>query len=208
MADKKIIAVVGATGNQGGGLVRAILKDAAGPFSVRAVTRDPDSEGAKALADSGAEVVPGDVGKPESMRKAFDGAYGAFCVTFWSPGIPPEKETEAAHNMAEAAKAAELKHVIWSTFEDTRTLVPLEDDWMPTLQGKYKVPHFDAKSEGDHFFTDLGVPTTMLYTSFYWENLILNGMGPKPIPGDVYQFTLPMGAKKLPGIDQQGTGVV
>jgi len=76
--DKKIIAVVGATGAQGGGLVRAILNDKQGSFAARALTRDPNSDKAKALADAGAEVVAADVDDVKSLKKAFDGAHGAF----------------------------------------------------------------------------------------------------------------------------------
>jgi len=78
--------------------------------------------------------------------------------------------------------------------------VPLDDTRMPTLQGTYKVPHFDAKAEANREFTDLGVPTTFLLTSFYWENLISFGMGPKRGPDGVLAITMPMGDKKLPGL--------
>jgi hypothetical protein len=84
--------------------------------------------------------------------------------------------------MAQAAKDAGVKHVVWSTLEDTRKWVPLTDARMPTLQGKYKVPHFDAKGEANGVFTQLGVPTTFLNTCFYWDNLIHSGMGPKKGP--------------------------
>jgi uncharacterized protein YbjT (DUF2867 family) len=96
--------------------------------------------------------------------------------------------------------------VIWSTLEDTRRWVPLSDERMPTLMGKYKVPHFDAKGEADHLFTDLGVPTTLLLTSFYWDNFIHFGMGPKKGPDGALAITLPMGDKKLPGIDAGDIG--
>ena len=163
MADKKIIAVVGATGAQGGGLVRAILaRPERRVHRARAITRDPNSDKAKALAALGAEVVAGDVDDEASLEKAFEGAHGAFCVTFFWAHFSPELEITQAGNMAQAAKAAGVKHVIWSTLEDTREFVPLDDDRMPTLQGKYKVPHFDAKGEANHFFTDAGVPTTFL----------------------------------------------
>jgi uncharacterized protein YbjT (DUF2867 family) len=144
MATRKVIAVVGATGAQGSGLVRAILSDPAGTFAVRALTRDPASEKARALAALGAEVVRADVDDVESLERAFAGAYGAFCVTFFWAHFSPEKELKQAENMAAAAAAAGLQHVIWSTLEDTRRWVPLSDNRMPTLQGKYKVPHFDA----------------------------------------------------------------
>lgn len=108
--------------------------------------------------------------------------------------------------MARAARDAGLRHVIWSTLEDTRRWVPLSDDRMPTLMGTYKVPHFDAKGEADHVFTELGVPTTFLLTSFYWDNLIHFGMGPKKGPDGTLAFTLPMGDKKLPGIAAEDIG--
>jgi len=200
MSEKKIIAVVGATGAQGGGLVRAILADPDGGFTARAITRDASSEKAKELAKLGAEVVEASVDDQESLKKAFAGAYGAYCVTFFWEHFSPQKELEHIRAMATAAKGAGLKHVVWSTLEDTRKWVPLDDDRMPTLQEKYKVPHFDAKGEGDAIFTELGVPTTFLLTSFYWDNFIHFGMGPKKGPDGVLGITMPMGQAKLPGI--------
>jgi uncharacterized protein YbjT (DUF2867 family) len=206
MADKKVIAVVGATGAQGSGLVRAILADPNGGFAARALVRDVSSEKAKELAKLGAEVVVADVDDEASLKKAFSGAYGAYCVTFYWAHFSPEKELAQAAAMARAAKEAGLKHVIWSTLEDTRKKVPLSDNRMPTLMGKYKVPHFDAKGEANHFFTDLGVPTTILHTCFYWDNFIFFGMGPKKGPDGVLAITLPMGDKKLPGIAAEDIG--
>ena len=92
MPNKKIIAVVGATGAQGGGLVRAILADPHGGFAARALTRDVHSAKAQELAKLGAEVVTADVDNPDTMKKAFDGAYGAFCVTFFWAHFSPEKK--------------------------------------------------------------------------------------------------------------------
>jgi uncharacterized protein YbjT (DUF2867 family) len=203
---RKTIAVVGATGAQGGGLVRAILADPGGEFAARALTRDPNSVKAKELAKLGAEVVAADVDDAESLRRAFQGAHGAYCVTFFWDHFSPEKELAQARAMAQAAKGAGVKHVVWSTLEDTRRWVPLEDARMPTLQGKYKVPHFDAKGEADRFFTDLGVPTTFLLTSFYWDNLVGFGMGPKKGPDGKLAFVLPMADKKLPGIAAEDIG--
>src|SRR6204780_5635076 len=120
MSDKKIIAVVGATGAQGGGLVRAILADPTGQFAVRAITRDPSSDKAQELATLGAEVVSADIDDEASLERAFAGAYGAFCVTFFWAHFSPEQELKEAANMAAAAKAAGVEHVIWSTLEDTR----------------------------------------------------------------------------------------
>ena len=206
MAEKKIIAVVGATGAQGGGLVRAILHDPRGGFAVRAITRDAQSDKAKELARLGAEVVAADVDDEASLRKAFEGAHGAYCVTFFWAHFSPEKELAEVGHMARAAKAAGVQHVIWSTLEDTRRWVPLSDNRMPTLMGKYKVPHFDAKGEANRLFTDLGVPTTFLLTSFYWDNFIFFGMGPKKGPDGQLAITLPMDDKKLPGMAAEDIG--
>ena len=206
MADKKIIAVVGATGAQGGGLVRAILGDSSGAFAVRALTRDPDSEKAQELAKLGAEVVTADLDSGPTLRAAFDGAYGAFCVTFFWDHFVPEKELVQAAAMAQAAQLAGLKHVVWSTLEDTRKLVPLTDDRMPTLMEKYKVPHFDAKAEANRAFAQFGVPVTYMLTSFYWDNLIYGGMGPKKGADGKLELTLPMGDKRLPGIAAEDIG--
>jgi uncharacterized protein YbjT (DUF2867 family) len=206
MADRKIIAVIGATGAQGGGMVRAIQADKSGSFAARAITRNPSSEKAQALRAAGAEVVAADIDKPETLGRAFAGAYGAFCVTNFWEHFSPERELTQAQNMARAVKAAGLQHVIWSTLEDTRKLVPLEDDRMPTLMGKYKVPHFDAKGEADQTFRELGVPTTFLLTAFYWENLIYFGMGPQRQPDGTLAITLPMNDQKLPSIAVEDIG--
>jgi uncharacterized protein YbjT (DUF2867 family) len=203
---KKIIAVVGATGAQGGGLVRAILADKDGPFAVRAITRNPGSEKGLALTKLGVEVVAADLDDQASLTRAFTGAHGAFCVTNFWEHFSPEKELAQAKALAQAAKAAGVAHAIWSTLEDTRKLVPLSDPRMPTLKDKYKVPHFDAKGEANQFFVDAGVPTTMLQTSFYWDNLLAFGMGPKKGEDGKLSFVLPMADKKLPGIAVEDIG--
>src|SRR6476659_506414 len=206
MTDRKLITVFGATGAQGGGLARAILDDPDGGFAVRAITRHVDSDKARALAAAGAEVVAADLDDVASVERAMQGAYGAYCVTNFWEHFSPEKELTQARNLARAAKAAGVRHVIWSTLEDTRRKVPLDDARMPTLMGQYKVPHFDAKGEADAFFREAGVPTTFLLTSFYWDNLIHFGMEPKPGPDGVLQFVLPMDDAKLPGIAAEDIG--
>ncbi len=203
---KKVIAVVGATGAQGGGLARAILRDKSSEFAVRALTRNPQSDKARALAAQGAEVAKADLDDPASVEQAFKGAYGAYCVTNFWEHFSPDKERAQAKTMAEAAKAASLRHTIWSTFEDTRQYVPLDDDRMPTLQGKYKVPHFDGKAEANQFFEELGVPTTFLLTSGYWENLIVFGWGPQQGPDGELFVVFPMDDVKLPMIAAEDIG--
>jgi uncharacterized protein YbjT (DUF2867 family) len=206
MAEKKIIAVVGATGAQGGGLVRAILNDKDGAFAARALTRNPNSDKAKELAKMGAEVVAADLDNLESLKKAFTGAYGVYGVTNFWEHFSPEKEKAQAANIAKAAKEAKVKHVIWSSLDDTRKWIPLSDNRMPTLQGKYKVPHFDAKGESNKFFTESGVPTTIFNTVFYWENFIYFGQGPKKGPDGKISISLPLSDKKMPSIAVEDIG--
>ena len=206
MSEKKIIAVTGATGAQGGGLARAILNDKNSSFAVRAITRNTNSDKAKELAKLGAEIVEANLDNLDSLKKAFEGVYGAYCVTNFWEHYSPEKEGTQAQNMALAAKHNNLKHVIWSTLEDTRKWIPLEDNRMPTLMEKYKVPHFDGKGQADHYFTDSGVPATILLTSLYWDNFIYFGMGPKKGEDGKYYITFPMGDKKLSGIAAEDIG--
>jgi uncharacterized protein YbjT (DUF2867 family) len=202
----KTIAIVGATGAQGGGLVRAITADRSGEFAARALTRSPDSGKAAELVASGVEVVAADTDDVESLKRAFDGAEAVFCLTNYWEHLSVERGQAQARNMVAAAKAAGVRHAIWSTLEDTRKWVPLDDNRMPTLHGRYKVPHFDSKGEADQFFRDAGVPTTFLLTSFYWDNFIFFGLGPKPGPDGVLAITLPMDDRKLPGIAASDIG--
>lgn len=206
MNPQKIIVVVGATGAQGGGLARAILADPGGGFAVRAITRHADSDKARALAAAGAEVVVADLDDEASLERALRGAYGAYFVTNFWEHFSPDKEKAQAAALARAAKAAGLQHAIWSTLEDTRRFIPLQDARMPTLMGQYKVPHFDAKGESDRFFVDAGVPTTFLLTSFYWDNLIHFGMGPKPGADGALVWAMPLGSAKFPGIAVEDIG--
>ncbi|SDS51718.1 NmrA/HSCARG family protein [Gramella sp. MAR_2010_147] len=206
MDDKKIIAVVGATGAQGNGLAHAILNDPEGNFKVRALTRDSNSKNALALKKLGAKVVEADVGSKEKLVNVFKGAYGAYCVTFFWEHFSPESEKQHAKNMAEAAKEAGVHHVIWSTLEDTRKWISLDDDRMPTLMDDYKVPHFDAKGEANAYFEESGVPYTLLLTSFYWDNFINFGMGPQKGEDGELAITFPLKDKKLPGIAAEDIG--
>jgi len=200
----KVIAVVGSTGAQGGGLCRAILADRSGEFSCRAITRDPSKDKAKTLAAAGAEVVKADLDDVESLKKAFTGAHGVYAVTNFWEHFSAEKEKAQAKNIAEAAKAAGVKHVIWSTLEDTRQFMAADDKRMPILQEKYRVPHFDAKAEANAYFA--GLPATMLVTSFYWDNLFMFGLAPKKGESGQYEWTFPMGNAKLAGIAAEDIG--
>jgi uncharacterized protein YbjT (DUF2867 family) len=215
MTDKKLIAVVGATGSQGGGLVRAILADPAREFAVRALTRNPQSAKSQELAAAGAEVVQADLDDEASVRKAFEGAHGAFVVTNdWVERTAEEEaarprgqmELEQAEIAARAAQEAGVAHVIWSTLEDTREHFG-DDDRVPSLDdGKYKVPHFDAKGEGNELFVKYGVPTTFLQTAFYFDSMAIPGVGPVRGEDGKLVITLPMADQPLSGIASEDIG--
>lgn len=213
-AARKIIAVVGATGQQGGGLARAILDDPDGPFTLRALTRDAGSAAARALAARGADVVEADLDDEASVRRAFDGAYGAFVVTnFWAQRTPEEEaarsrarmELDQAGAAARAAKDAGLKHVVWSTLEDTRPHFEHLGSELPTLLDGYKVPHFDAKGEANSLFTSLGVPTTFLLTTMFYEAFLL-GQGPQRAQDGRLVLTNPMGDAALSVVAAEDIG--
>jgi uncharacterized protein YbjT (DUF2867 family) len=197
MTDTKIITVIGATGAQGGGVVRT-LSGRSG-YEIRAITRDTSSYKAKSLAAMpGVTVVAADLDDVSSLEKAFEGAYGVFAVTNFWEHFSPAKELAQAENIAMAAKNTDVKHVVWSTLEHT----PSHHDCVniPSIDKdgvEYKVPHFDAKGLADALFTKHGVPTTNLYTAFYFDNLVHFGMGPKPDGDGGYALTFPMPADDL-----------
>jgi uncharacterized protein YbjT (DUF2867 family) len=179
------IAVVGGTGRQGGGLVRAILDDPEGRYAVRVLTRDAGSEGARALAARGAEVVEADLDDAAALTKAFEGAHGAFVVTAYFAELTSDqqkarsrakREEEQAANAARAAKAAGVRHVVWSTLEDSRPFFERTGNKVPRI-GEYTSPVYDGKAAGDKYFVEAGVPTTFLLTPVFYELLFL-GMGP------------------------------
>ena len=213
MTEKKLIAVVGATGSRGGGLVRAILSNSEGEFAVRALTRSAQSGRAQELARSGAEVVEADLDDEASMRDAVEGAYGAYLVTnYWAERAPDQDHRRTRADMelaqaeiaAKAVRGAGVEHVIWSTLEDTRGHFR-DDDRVPTLDGRYKVPHFDAKAEADEFFVKYEVPTTFLRTTFYFEN-ISQGTGLIRDPSGKLTLTIPMADQPLSGIAVEDIG--
>ena len=206
MSDQKIIAVVGATGAQGGGLARAILAEPQGGFSLRALTRDPDSPKAKDLAQAGAEVQVADLDDEAGLRAAFEAAHGVYLVTNYWADMSAEHEIAQAATAARAAQATGISHLIWSTLEDTRAYLPLDDPGIPLFDGKYRVPHFDAKSEADRFFADARVPTTYLRPSMYWEAFSNFGFGPRRAEDGTLVLSLPMGDRKLAGIAAEDIG--
>src|SRR6266436_6306515 len=150
---KKLIAVIGATGHQGGAVVRAL--QAGGQFKVRALTRNPEKH--RDLAD---EVVEADLNRPETLAAAFKGAYGVFLVTTSSlEGTDERKQGAAA---VQAAKDAGVKHVVWSTLPDVEAI----------SCGKFDVPHFTGKAKVDRVVTEAGFANhTFVIAPFFYQNL-------------------------------------
>ena len=151
-------------------------------------------------------MVRADLDDVDSLIAAFDGAYGAFCMTSFFEHFDAEREATQAANQARAAAAAGIRHAIWSTAEDTRQRYPLDEDRMPTLQGRFKVPQWDAKAEGDRRFEDAGVPTTYLLTPFHWEAWVDGLAAPQPGPDGVLTVAMPLGDALLPGIAAEDIG--
>lgn len=201
-----LVVVLGATGAQGGAVARALL--AGGRFAVRALTRRPHGAPAQALRQAGAEVVHADLDEPATLRGAFAGAMGLFaCTSHWAHHSPDAELRQAGH-IADAALAARVPHVVWSTQEDTRRWVPLESDQMPTLHGRWKVPHFDAKGAADALFRQRGVPTTLLVPALFWEDLGRFGVLPQRSAGGQLVLPLPMGHRPLPGLSVDDLGPI
>src|ERR1700751_3489518 len=152
--NKKLIAVVGATGQQGGAVVRAL--EAGNQFKVRARTRNPAKH--RELAD---EVIQADLNRPETLRAAFEGAHGAFLVTNpWEQGT---NEVEQATAAIRAAKDAGVKHLVWSTLPDVEAI----------SRGKLHVPHFTGKAKVDRVVKEAGFANhTFVIAPFYYQNLI------------------------------------
>lgn len=173
MADQRVVVVFGATGLQGGGVVDALLEQ--GNLKVRAVTRDPGSDKAKALASRGVDVVQADLEDFASLQKAFDGTYGAFLVTDFYRGAEakPEKETAQGKAAVDAAKQAGVKHLVWSSLEDVRQFPDVKAGLKEVSPGHY-VAHFESKAEVTEYLKTTGVPYTELLTSAYYDNFLGN----------------------------------
>ncbi|XP_077305718.1 nmrA-like family domain-containing protein 1 [Lithobates pipiens] len=196
MASKKIITVLGATGAQGGSVVRALLQDSS--YAVRAVTRDVSKPAAVKLKEAGAEVVAADMNDETSLKSAFSGAYGAFVVTNFFDNFSKEKELEQGKRIADICKLQGLKHVVFSGLENVHKLT----------EGKLEVLHFDGKGEVEEYFRQIKVPMTSTRLSFYFENF-LTSCRPKKCPdGKTYQLVLPMGAVPMDGISVADLGPI
>lgn len=190
---RPVIAVFGATGAQGGGLARALLRDPWRRFVVRALTRQPEARAARALAQAGAEVVAADLDRPGTLGPALAGVHGVFAVTDFWEHFSPERELAQAGRLANACTNAGVRHVIWSTQEDTRR-----------EPGPWAVPPMDAKGQADACFGAL--PTTYLLPSFYWDNFIHLGLHPQREADGRLHWPLPIGTARLCGIAAEDIG--
>ncbi len=174
MADKKIILVTGATGHQGGAVAKSLFDS---PFQVRALTRNPDQEAARALRDQGAEIVKGSFDNADSLDKAVDGVYGVFSVqNFWETGY--DKEVEQGIRMADTAADAGVEHFVYSS--------------VGSADQNTGIPHFDSKYEVEQHLHTLDLPVTIIRPVFFmdnWEsdmlkNMVLDGTLAQPLSPD------------------------
>ena len=173
----KTVAVIGATGAQGGSVVRALRER--GKFKVRALTRNPDK--AAGLAD---EVLAADLTQPESLTTAFDGVYGVFANTNSWAG-PDVDEVAQGNAAVEAAKAVGVEHYIWSTLPNVAEI----------SNGTFSVPHFTNKARVNQIVENAGFTRfTFVEPPFYYQNLISQMYDPQPGPDGTPTWSQPMKA--------------
>ncbi|ORX39068.1 hypothetical protein BD324DRAFT_618413 [Kockovaella imperatae] len=195
MSSLPIVTVLGATGYQGGSVVDALL--ATGKFTVRGVTRNPDSAFAKSLAQKGVQVVKGDANDSSSLKSAFEGAWGAFLVTsFWDPSMKLDPNTDFIHGKAlvDAAVAANVKFLVWSSLHDIEK----------ATDGKIPVPHFTMKYKVEEYIKSLNVPAAFVFAGFYaqnWVNFPPFGVPTYDKEGQVHLDTAVQPHAKIPVID-------
>jgi uncharacterized protein YbjT (DUF2867 family) len=186
------ILVTGATGLQGGSVARHLLN--AEEYEVRAVTRSPDSDRARALEDAGAEIVAADLGDPDSLTAVLEGCTGAFGVTnFWEH---LDGEFEHGKNLVDAARAVELPYLVMSTLPSVKAVDPDLD-----------VPHFETKARIEHYARDVGVPATFIHVAFYYENF-LSYFPPRRREDGSYLFGFPQGDTPLATVAVEDLGGV
>jgi uncharacterized protein YbjT (DUF2867 family) len=191
--ERRTILVTGATGAQGGSVVRHLLERDS--YAVRAFTRNPDSERARALAKQGVEVVAGDLEDADSLRAALDGCYGAFGVTnFWEHF---DREAQQGRNLVDAVADAGIRHFVFSTLPNVKALTG----------GEIEVPHFDIKGEMEGYARERGVPATFAQMAFYYENFYVF-LKPQRQEDGSYVIGFPQGDTLLAGVAAEDAGGV
>jgi uncharacterized protein YbjT (DUF2867 family) len=158
----KTLLVTGATGRQGGAVVRHVLQRG---FAVRAITRRPESPAAQALISAGVEIVAGDMEDAASLKPALHGVHAVFCVqNYWEKGIGYAGEIRQARNLIQAAKDASVQHFVFSSIAGC--------DHAPGVE------HFESKWEIEKLVDEAGLPRTFIRTVFFMENFIDRQLGP------------------------------
>ena len=185
MSDKKTILVTGVTGAQGGSVAQFLLKD--GKFNVKCLTRNADSDAAKALAEAGSEVVKGDFDNIDSLNSALEGVWGVFGVTnFWEHF---DKEFQQGKNLSNAVNNSNAEYFIYSSLPDIDKL----------SKSKYDVPHFQLKAQLEDYIEGLDVKHSFVHAAFYYENF-LSYFPPQKQEDGSYGFGFPQGNTLLAGI--------
>ncbi len=193
MTNKRIILVTGATGAQGGSVVRALLQR--GEYSVRILTRNAVSEKALALQAQGAEIAVGNLDDKASLAAALDGCYGVFGITnFWEHF---GKEYSQGVNLIDAVAESNVKHFVLHTLADYQEL----------SGGRFPVPHCDMKAALKRYTKQKGLPATFLEVAFYYENFF-TFFPPKPDQFGTYQFGFPQGHTKLAMVSVEDVGAI
>lgn len=193
MSTKKRILVIGATGSQGGSVVKYLQAD--GKYIVRAFTRDINGIKAENLRQHGIEVVAGDLGDKDSLLKAMENCYGVFGLTnYW---VTSGNEAEHGKNLIDSVKEKNIQHFVFHTLKDYTNL----------SHGKFPVAHCDSKAKLQEYAVELGVPATFVQIAFYYENFLttfrleLDGAGQ-------YFFGFPQGHTKLAMASVEDTGAI
>lgn len=180
------ILVVGATGRQGGSVAAQLLRDPS--FSVRVVTRRPQGESARLLAQAGAEVVAGDLDDALSLRHALTDCWGVFGVTNYFEHLDAVRETAQGVSLLDAAADLDVQHVVMSTLPPARTI----------SGGALEVSHFDAKAEIEAHARSLGLGATFVHVNYYFENFL--GWPPQRQPDGTFAIALPLGDAALAAV--------
>jgi len=184
MAAKKILVVFGATGGQGGSVVKSVLGDPKmkADWAVRGITRDVTKPSAKALEALGAETVAANLNDPATLKVALKGAYAVFAVTNYWESKSADVEVKQGKDIADAAKEAGVQHFVWSSLLNVTEL---------SKGVLSKVHHFDSKAAVETYIREIGIPSTFFLPGFYMSNLP-GGMFRQAPPANTWTLGLPI----------------
>ncbi|PVH71757.1 NmrA-like family protein [Cadophora sp. DSE1049] len=183
-SSKKTIAIIGATGGQGGSVVNTLLSDPkmSSEWAIRGITRDASKESSKKLASRGVEVVTGDINSKASMLAAFKDAYAVFAVTNYWEKLDHNLEIQQGKNLADAALESGVQHFIWSSLRNVSEMT----------NGKLQnVHHFDSKAKVEEYIRTTSLPATYFMPGFYMSNFPGQSLRPSP-PNNAYTLSMPV----------------